>query len=74
MLEGSVDARDRTTGSDCAEHFFVVREPSTELEWDSEHELHIAITPTAGVYLGAWGEQVDSDPNHKDVYYRFFTK
>jgi hypothetical protein len=35
---------------------------------------HVAATPTPGVYLGAWVEQVDSDPNHKDVFYRFFAK
>jgi hypothetical protein len=35
---------------------------------------HAAPTPTPGVFLGAWVEQVSSDPNHKDVFYRFFSK
>ena len=35
---------------------------------------HVAPTPTPGVFLGAWVEEIPNMPNKKDVYYRFFAK
>ncbi len=35
---------------------------------------HAVATPTPGVFLGVWVEQVPNFPDQKDVYYRLFSK
>jgi hypothetical protein len=48
--------------------------PAVENPIFEGYSPHAAATPTTGVFLAAWVEGDPSDPNKKDVYYRFFAK